>query len=109
MKKGLLIVAGMAATWLGLSLTGWAIWFYCRGRGSYLAIPEIIGFVGIYVAYQGVDTVRRIIKKMPPGENPPTGRRVIQWVKMVLALSILLLAALFLLFIWVERDLQLSH
>ena len=66
MKRGLLIVAWIAVALLGLSLVGWAVRFYCRVGGSYLAIPEIVGFVGIYVAYQGVATARRIIKKKPP-------------------------------------------
>ena len=34
--------------------------------GSYLAIPKIVGFVGIYVAFQGVANVWRITKKTPP-------------------------------------------
>jgi len=66
MKKGLLIIAWIAVTLLGLALVGWAIQFYCRAGGSYLAIPEIVGFVGSYVAFQGIANLRRITKKPPP-------------------------------------------
>ena len=64
MKRGLLI-AWNAVALFGLALVGWAFWFQCRA-GSYLAIPEIVGFVGIYVAFQGIANARRITKKTPP-------------------------------------------
>jgi len=65
MKRGFLIAAWIAVALLGLALVSWAYYFQCRA-GSYLAIPEIVGFVGIYVAFQGIVNVRRIIKKTPP-------------------------------------------
>jgi hypothetical protein len=64
-SKGLLIVwIGVAL--LGGALVGWAIDFQCRA-GSYLAIPEIVGLVGSYVAFQGIANVWRITKNTPPG------------------------------------------
>ena len=69
MKRGLLI-AWIAVALFGLALVGWAFWFQCRG-GSYLAIPEIVGFVGIYVAFQGIANVRRITKEDAPQINTP--------------------------------------
>ena len=63
--KRVLFIAWIAVALFGLALVGWEFWFQYRA-GSYLAIPEIVGFVGIYVAFQGVDAVRRITKKTPP-------------------------------------------
>ena len=67
MKRGLLI-AWIAVALFGLALVGSAIWFQYRG-GSYLAIPEIVGFVGLYITFQGIAKVRRIIKRTPPNEH----------------------------------------
>lgn len=63
MKQGLLI------TWIGVSLLGLflvasAIWFQYRA-GSYLAIPEIAGGVGLYIAFHGITVVRRLLKGTP--------------------------------------------
>jgi hypothetical protein len=66
MRTGLLI-AWLAVTLFGLTLVGWAIEFYFRVGGSYLAIPEIAGFVGSYICYQGISNMRRISKTRPPG------------------------------------------
>jgi hypothetical protein len=63
-KRGILIV-WIAVALLGSCLVGWAYWFYRHG-GSYLAVPEIVGFVGVYVAYQGMANVRQITRKTPP-------------------------------------------
>ena len=65
-KRGMLI-AWMAGVLLGLFLVGWAVWFYCRAGGSYLAIPEIVGIVGIWIAFQGTANLRRLTRKTPPG------------------------------------------
>src|SRR5512137_1113194 len=67
-KRGLLI-AWIAVALFGLDLVGWAYWFHCRGGSSFFALPEIVGFVGIYVAFQGIANARRIIKKTPPREE----------------------------------------
>ena len=64
-KMGLLI-AWIAVGLVGLALIGWAFRFYYRAGGSYLAIPEIVGFVGLYVAFQGVSNVREITRKSAP-------------------------------------------
>ena len=63
MKSGLLIAAWCAVALLGLFLVGWAYDFQLRA-GSYLAIPEIVGFVGIYIFFQGVVNVWRIVTKI---------------------------------------------
>ena len=67
-KRGKLI-AWIAVALLGLYLVGWAVWFYTRAGGSYLAIPEIVGIVGIWIAIQGIANVRRLNKKTPPDEE----------------------------------------
>ena len=64
MKRGLLI-AWIAVALFGLALVGWALWFQSRA-GSFLAIPEIVGFVGLYITYQGIAQTRRITKQTPP-------------------------------------------
>lgn len=56
------LIAWIAVTLLGLSVVGWGVWFYLRAGGSYLALPEILGLTGVYVAFQGVKNVRRILK-----------------------------------------------
>ena len=66
MKRILLIIVWIGVAFFGLALDGWAFSFYCRVGGSYLAIPEIVGFVGIYVTWQGITTARRIAKETPP-------------------------------------------
>lgn len=48
-----------------MALLGWAYDYQCRA-GSYFAIPEIVGFIGIYVAYQGVANVWRIVRNTKP-------------------------------------------
>ena len=64
-KRGVLI-AWIAVALLGLYLVGWAVWFYARAGGSYLAIPEIVGIIGIWIAFQGAANVRRLTKKTSP-------------------------------------------
>ena len=64
MKKGL-VITWISVALLGLVLVGWAVWFQSRA-GSYLAIPEIVGFAGTYIAFQGIATARRIARTMPP-------------------------------------------
>ena len=71
LKMGLLI-AWIAVALFGLALVGLALRFYNQAGGSYMAIPEIVGFVGVYVAFQGIANVRRIIKKPPPAPNIDT-------------------------------------
>ena len=65
MKRKLLITAWIAVALLGLVLVKWAYEFQCRA-GSYFAIPEIVGFVGLYVAFQGVLNVWRFTRQKPP-------------------------------------------
>ncbi len=67
-KRGMLI-AWIAVALLGLFLVGWAVRFYTRAGGSYLAIPEIVGIIGIWMAIQGIAKVRRLNKKTPPDEE----------------------------------------
>ncbi len=55
-------MAWIAVALFGLVLVGWAFWFQSRA-GSYLAIPEIIGVIGVYIAFQGIASVRRITRK----------------------------------------------
>ena len=63
-KRGLLI-GWIAGVLFGLFLVGWAIWYQCRA-GSELVISVIVGFVGIYVTWQGVANVRRIARNTSP-------------------------------------------
>ena len=55
-------MAWIAVALFGLILVGCALWFQFRA-GSYLAIPEIVGTVGIYFVFQGIANVRRITRK----------------------------------------------
>jgi hypothetical protein len=66
MERGLQI-AWIAVALFGLAIVGWAFWFYSRA-GSYLAIPELAGLVGAYIAFQGFTKTWRITRKTPPDD-----------------------------------------
>ena len=64
-KKGGLLVAWIAVALFGLVLVGYAFKLQVQMGGSYLAIPEIVGIVGVWMAIQGVVSFRRLRKKQP--------------------------------------------
>lgn len=64
------IKAGTLIAWIAVALCGLGfvgLAFVVQNQlGSGLAIPEILGLFGIWVAFQGIANVRRLTKKTPP-------------------------------------------